>query len=220
MTSLTTRALFDTEHTLLKEYLLGFEYPWQALTGLREAICALFDTLDGEYEERAEGVFVHRTAEIAKSAYLRGPCIVGQGSEVRHGAFVRGSALIGEGCVVGNSVELKNAVLFDNVQVPHFNYVGDSILGYRAHMGAGAVTSNVKCDRTPVSVKAGDEQIFTGLKKFGAMLGDFVEIGCNSVLNPGCVVGRGTHVYPLSSLRGAYPENCIVKGGGIIVPRR
>ena len=219
---LTTEELFDLRHTLLKEFLLRFKYPWEALPGLTKMVAALAQAYedDDEYYLIEEGVIVHKEAEVAPSAYLGAPCIIGAGSEVRHGAFIRGGVIVGEGCVVGKSCELKNAALFDGVQVPHFNYVGDSILGYRSHMGAGAVTSNVKTDRTPVTVRAGEERIPTGLKKFGAMLGDFVEVGCNSVLNPGTVIGRGTHVYPLSSLRGVYPPDCIVKDGERVVPRR
>ena len=165
-------------------------------------------------------VLVHRTAVVAPTAFLGAPCIIGPGTEVRHCAFVRGSALVGEGCVVGNSVELKNVILFDGVQVPHYNYVGDSILGYKAHMGAGSVTSNVKSDKTLVVVKNGGEQIPTGLKKFGAMLGDFVEVGCNSVLNPGTVIGRRSNVYPTSCVRGVVPENSIWKNDGTVVTKK
>ena len=179
--------LYDLSHTLAADYLRQFTYPWQALDGIKELILALGPTLGDEYEEVQPTVWVHKSATVFPSAYLGAPCIIGPETEVRHCAFIRGSALVGAGCVVGNSVELKNVILFDNVQVPHYNYVGDSILGYKSHMGAGSITSNVKADKTPVVVK-GDECIETGRKKFGAMLGDFVEIGCNSVLNPGTVV--------------------------------
>ena len=216
---LKTVRLLDLSHTLAKEYLSGFEYPWEALGGISQTIRDLSKTLGEEYREVSEGVFVHRTAKVSPTAYLGAPCIIGPDTEIRHGAFIRGSALVGAGCVVGNSVELKNAILFDGTQVPHFNYVGDSILGHRAHMGAGSITSNIKSDRTPVTVRTKDGRIQTGLKKMGAILGDFVEIGCNSVLNPGTVIGRNTSVYPLSSLRGAYPEGSIVKDGAHIVPR-
>ena len=216
----TTNTLFDLHHTLAAQYLAQFEFPWQALKGLSAFLTSLAKTLGDDYEEIPGGVFVHKTAKIAPTAFLAGPCVIGAGTEVRHGAFVRGSVLVGEGCVVGNSVELKNAVLFDKVQVPHFNYVGDSILGYKSHMGAGAITSNVKSDRSPVAVKCGNERLETGLKKCGAMLGDYVEIGCNSVLNPGTVIGRNTSVYPLSSLRGAYPADSIVKDGGRVAPKQ
>ncbi len=217
---LTVLNLFDLQHTLLGQYLLGFRYPWEALESLGDAIRALFSSLSSDYEERSEGVFVHKSARVAPTAFLGAPCIIDAETEVRHCAFVRGSALVGEGCVVGNSVELKNAVLFDGVQVPHFNYVGDSILGYKSHLGAGAVTSNVKGDRSPVFIRVGEEKIPTGRKKVGAMLGDNVEVGCNSVLNPGTVVGRRSLVYPLSSLRGAYPADSIIKDGRTVVPRR
>ena len=212
--------LFDCSHTLAGEYLSGFSYPWQALPGIKEFILALGPKLPSEFEEVTPGVWVHRGAKIAPTAFIGAPAIIGCGTEVRHCAFIRGSALIGENCVVGNSTELKNAILFDGVQVPHYNYVGDSILGYKAHLGAGAVTSNVKADKSPVAVKSGDERIETGLRKFGAILGDFAEIGCNCVLNPGTVIGRNTSVYPLTSARGAYPADSIVKSTYDIVKRR
>ena len=209
--------LFDLNHTLAAEYLTGFQCPWQALTGIKNLILALGSQLGCEYTEVSPSVWVHKTAVVAPTAYLGAPCIIGAGTEVRHCAFIRGSALVGENCVVGNSVELKNVILFDNVQVPHYNYVGDSILGYKAHMGAGSLTSNVKSDKTLVVVKNGEEQIETGLKKFGAMLGDRVEVGCNSVLNPGTIVGRDSNIYPTSCVRGVVPEKSIWKTGGIIV---
>ncbi len=208
--------LYDLSHTAAGGYLRQFKYPWEALAGLKDFILQLGAQLDKEqYDEILPQV--HKTAKVAPTAYLGAPCIVGAKTEVRHCAFVRGSALIGENCVVGNSVELKNAILFDNVQVPHFNYVGDSILGYRSHMGAGSVTSNVKSDKTLVSVRCGGEKLETGLKKFGAMLGDFVEVGCNSVLNPGTVIGRHTNIYPLSSVRGYIPGESIYKGADLVV---
>lgn len=216
---LKTSDLFDLSHTRAEKYLSEYPYPWEALKGLKEFILRLGPALGGEFEEISPGIWVHREAKISSAAYLGAPCIIGAGTEVRHGAFIRGSALIGEGCVVGNSAELKNVVLFDGVQTPHYNYVGDSILGYKAHMGAGAVTSNVKSDKTPVVVRDGQEEIFTGLKKLGAMLGDFAEIGCNSVLNPGTVIGRRASVYPLSCVRGTVPADCICKTGGVIVRR-
>ena len=212
--------LYDLNHTLAGTYLAQFEYPWQALSGIKNLIAEIGSQLGEEYTEVSPMVWVHKTATVAPTAYLGAPCIIGANSEVRHCAFIRGSALVGEKCVVGNSTELKNVILFDNVQVPHYNYVGDSILGYKAHMGAGSVTSNVKSDRTLVAVRCGDEKIDTGLKKFGAMLGDGVEVGCNSVLNPGTVVGRNSNVYPLSSVRGTVPENSIFKTGGIIVSKK
>ncbi|MBQ8323133.1 MAG: UDP-N-acetylglucosamine pyrophosphorylase [Clostridia bacterium] len=216
-----TEQLFDLAHTLAGEYLGRYEYPWDALKGLKEFILALGETLDKtEYAELEPKVWVHKTARIAPTAYLNAPCIIGAGAEVRHCAFIRGSALVGRDCVVGNSTELKNVVLFDGVQVPHYNYVGDSILGYKAHMGAGAVTSNVKSDKTPVTVRDGGDKMETGLKKLGAMLGDYVEVGCNSVLNPGTVLGRFTNVYPLSCVRGTVKENSIYKTGGVVVAKK
>ena len=216
-----TSDLLDLTHTIADEYLKQFEYPWQALKGIGDLILRLGETLPtDEYELKAPNVWVHKTASIAPTAYLGAPCIIGAGTEVRHCAFVRGSALVGRNCVVGNSVELKNVILFDEVQTPHYNYVGDSILGYKSHMGAGSITSNVKSDKTLVTVHAGQEKIETGLKKFGAILGDHVEVGCNSVLNPGTVLGRCTNVYPLSSVRGVVEENCIVKTGGVVVKKR
>lgn len=216
---LTTTDLFDLSHSLAGSWLAAYTHPWQALAGIRELILTLGPTLNDSYVETSPQVWVHKTAVVAPTAYLGSPCIIGPGTEIRHCAFIRGSALVGENCVVGNSVELKNVILFDNVQVPHFNYAGDSILGYKSHMGAGAVTSNVKSDHSLVVVKSGGEQIPTGLKKFGAMLGDFVEVGCNSVLNPGTVVGRHSSIYPTSCVRGVVPEHSIWKTGGIIVKK-
>ena len=216
---INTTDLFDFSHTLAGAYLAGFAHPWQALAGIQDLILTLGPTLGEEYTEVAPTVWVHKTAQVAPTAYLGAPCIIGANTEVRHCAFIRGSALVGDGCVVGNSVELKNVILFDCVQVPHYNYVGDSILGYKAHMGAGSLTSNVKSDKTPVVVKNGGEAIPTGLKKFGAMVGDFVEVGCNSVLNPGTVVGRNSNIYPLSCVRGVIPENHIYKDKNNIVKK-
>lgn len=215
-----TKELFDLSHSMAGEYLAGFEYPWEALRGIKELILRLGPELGEDYAEISPQVWVHVSAKIAPTAYLGAPCIIGPGTELRHCAFVRGSALVGADCVVGNSVELKNVILFDAVQTPHYNYVGDSILGYKAHMGAGSVTSNVKSDKTLVTVRCGGERMETGLKKFGAMLGDYVEIGCNSVLNPGSIVGRGSSVYPLSCVRGTVPEKSIHKNDGTIVPKR
>ena len=211
--------LYDLEHSQAGEYLSGFEYPWQALSGIKSLILSLGPQLGEEYTETAPQVWVHRTAVVAPTAYLGAPCIIGANTEVRHCAFIRGSALVGDNCVVGNSVELKNVILFDNVQVPHYNYVGDSILGYKSHMGAGSLTSNVKSDKSLVVVKDGQDQLPTGLKKFGAMVGDYVEVGCNSVLNPGTVIGRDSNIYPLSSVRGTVPANSIFKTGGVIVEK-
>ena len=216
---LKTDQLFDFSHSLAGTYLSQFEYPWQALQGIKNLILSLGPSLTDEYTEISPQVWVHNTASVATTAYLGAPCIIGAHTEVRHCAFVRGSALVGENCVVGNSVELKNVILFDNVQVPHYNYVGDSILGYKSHMGAGSLTSNVKSDQTLVVVKNGSEQFPTGLKKFGAILGDHVEVGCNSVLNPGTVVGSHSNIYPLSCVRGTVPENSIYKTGGVIVKK-
>ena len=217
--NLNTTGLFDLSHTLAGDYLARFEYPWQALDGIKDLILALGPTLGGEYEELGSQIWVHQTAQIAHSAFLGAPCIIGPRTEVRHCAFIRGSALVGAGCVVGNSVELKNVILFDGVQTPHYNYVGDSILGYKSHMGAGSITSNVKSDKTLVTVKNGAETIETGRKKFGAILGDHVEVGCNSVLNPGTVVGPRANIYPLSCVRGAVPGDSIYKTGGVIVQK-
>ena len=214
-----TSDLFDLSHTLAAPYLSQFQYPWQALKGIRDLILTLGPQLGEDFEERSPQVWVHRTAAVAPTAYLGAPCIIGANTEVRHCAFIRGSALVGEDCVVGNSVELKNVILFDNVQVPHYNYVGDSILGYKSHMGAGSLTSNVKSDQSLVVVKNSAEKMETGLKKFGAILGDKVEVGCNSVLNPGTIVGRNSNIYPLSSVRGTVPANSIYKTGGVIVEK-
>ena len=216
---LNTHQLYDLNHTLAGNYLAGFEFPWQALGGIKNLILELGSNLGEDYQEVTPTVWVHKTASVAPTAYLGAPCIIGANTEVRHCAFIRGSARVGETCVVGNSVELKNVILFDNVQVPHYNYVGDSILGYKSHMGAGAVTSNVKSDKSLVVVKNGEEKMETGLKKFGAMLGDFVEVGCNSVLNPGTVIGRHSNVYPTSCVRGMVPEQSIWKTGGVIVKK-
>ena len=216
----TIHDLFDLKHTAAGEYLAQFTYPWEALKGIGDLIIRLGEKLGDDYHQPAPEVWVHRTATVAPTAYLGAPCIIGPDTEVRHCAFIRGSALVGEGCVVGNSAELKNVILFDGVQTPHYNYVGDSILGYRAHMGAGSITSNVKGDKTPVTVRMGDEAIATGLKKMGAMLGDHAEIGCNAVLNPGTIIGRNAQIYPLSSVRGTVPENSIFKQNGSVVLKR
>lgn len=212
--------MYDLSHTLAGDYLGGFDYPWEALKGISGFITELGCTLSkDDYLEVSPKVWVHKTAKVAPTAYLGAPCIIGANTEVRHCAFVRGSALVGENCVVGNSVELKNVILFDNVQVPHYNYVGDSILGYKAHMGAGSITSNVKSDKSLVVIHC-DDPIETGIKKVGAMLGDYVEVGCNSVLNPGTVIGRNSNVYPVSCVRGCIPEGSIYKTGGVIVKKK
>ena len=214
----TTKNLYDLSHTLAADYLRSFSYPWEALKGIKELIITLGKTLSEEYTEVSPQVWVHNTAKIAPTAYLGAPCIIGANTEVRHCAFIRGSALVGEHCVVGNSVELKNVILFDHVQVPHYNYVGDSILGYKAHMGAGSITSNVKSDKSLVVIH-GETEMETGIKKVGAMLGDFVEVGCNSVLNPGTIIGRNSNVYPLSCVRGVVPEGSIYKDKDNVVKK-
>ena len=214
--------LYDLSHTAANEYLAKFTYPWEALAGISEFILELGSRLDTElYEKRGEDVWISKSAKVAPTAFIGGPCIIGHNTEVRHCAFIRGSALVGEGCVVGNSTELKNVILFDCVQVPHYNYVGDSILGYKSHMGAGSITSNVKSDKTLVVIKSQDKsEVFpTERKKVGAMLGDFVEVGCGSVLNPGTVIGRESNIYPLSSVRGIVPEGSIYKADGNIVKK-
>ncbi len=218
---LKTAELFDLSRTQAADYLKKFTYPWEALSGIKDFILSLGAVLNkDEYTEVAPCVWVHKTAEISPSAYVGAPCIIGENTEVRHCAFIRGSALVGNNCVVGNSTELKNVILFDNVQVPHYNYVGDSILGYKSHMGAGSITSNVKSDKSLVAVNSCSEKIATGLKKFGAVLGDFVEVGCNSVLNPGTVIGRNSNVYPLSCVRGYLPADSIYKTGGVITAKK
>lgn len=210
--------LFDLNHTIASEFLLNFKYPWQALSVIKETIISLGKKLDSsEYIEISENVWAHKSAVISSSALVTSPCIIGAYSEIRHCAFIRGSALIGNNCVIGNSVELKNTILFDNVQTPHYNYVGDSILGYKAHMGAGSITSNVKSDKSFVTINTGTQKIETGLKKCGAFLGDYAEIGCNSVLNPGTIIGKNSNIYPLSSVRGIVESNSILKSNGIIV---
>ena len=216
----TLKDMYDLDHTMAKDYLQQFDYPWLALAGIKDLIISLGQNLpEEEYDEVSPQVWVHKTAKVFDSAYLGAPCIIGARTEVRHCAFIRGSALVGEDCVVGNSCELKNVILFDHVQTPHYNYVGDSILGYYSHMGAGSITSNVKSDKKLVVVHNGEEQIETGLKKFGAMLGDHVEVGCNSVLNPGTVIGRNCNVYPTSCVRGEIAENSIYKNDGTVVKK-
>ena len=212
--------LLDLNHTIAASLFDGKEYPWEVLDDIKSYILALGPTLpEDEYEQVSEGVWIARDALIFPSAYIGAPCIIDHGAEVRHCAFIRGSAIVGKNCVVGNSVELKNVVLFDNVQTPHYNYVGDSVLGYKSHMGAGSVTSNVKSDKTLVVVKNDEEKIETGRKKFGAILGDGVEVGCNSVLNPGTVVGRMSNIYPTSSVRGMVPAMSIWKDRDNVVAK-
>ncbi len=212
--------LLDVSHTIASELFEGREYAWDALSDIKDLIFKLGRTLPAdEFDSPEEGVWIAKDAKVFPTAYVGAPYIIDHGAEVRHCAFIRGSAIVGKNCVVGNSVELKNVVLFDNVQVPHYNYVGDSILGYKSHMGAGSITSNVKSDKTLVVVKNESEQIETGRKKFGAILGDFVEVGCNSVLNPGTVIGRNTNIYPVSRVRGVIPANSIFKDDGNIVKK-
>jgi len=216
----TIPELYDLDHSLAGDYLKGFTYPWEALAGIKDLILSLGATLSPEeYEHPAADVWIAKDAQVFPSAYIGGPCIIGHRTEVRQCAFIRGSALVGDDCVVGNSTELKNVILFDKVQVPHYNYVGDSILGFRSHMGAGSITSNVKSDKQLVVIHGDGEQIETGRKKVGAMLGDRVEVGCNSVLNPGTVLGRDASVYPTSCVRGVVPEGCIWKDKGNVVVR-
>ncbi len=212
--------LYNLDETIAKDYLQTAEYPWELLDDLGDYIRQLGPTLDPEkYEKRGEDIWIAKSAKVAPTAFLGGPLIVDEEAEIRHCAFLRCPAIVGKGAVVGNSTELKNVILFNGVQVPHYNYVGDSILGYKAHMGAGSITSNVKSDRTLVVVKNGCEEIETGRKKFGAMLGDHVEVGCNSVLNPGTVIGRNTSIYPVSSVRGVIPPDSVYKDKGDIVPK-
>ena len=221
MENIKINELYDLSHTAAKDYLSKFTYPWEALKGISEFIISYGKTLSSdEYDNPSENVWVHKTAKVFPTAYLGAPCIIGANTEVRHGAFIRGSALVGENCVVGNSVELKNVIIFDNVQTPHYNYVGDSILGFKSHMGAGSITSNVKSDKTNVVIKSGEERIETGIKKIGAMLGDFVEVGCNSVLNPGTVIGRNSNIYPTSCVRGVVPSDSIYKTGGVVAHKQ
>lgn len=216
----TIKELYDLEHTLAKDYLGSFKYPWEALGGIGDMITVLGKNLDpAEYEEVSGGVWVHRTAHVFPSAWIGAPCIIGPDTEVRHCAFIRGSALVGAGCVVGNSTELKNVILFDKVEAPHYNYVGDSILGFHAHMGAGSITSNIKSDRRNIVISSGDERFETGLRKIGAMLGDYVESGCNSVMNPGTIVGRNCTIYPTACVRGVVEEGTIWKNDGTLIKK-
>ena len=220
--ALRTDALFRTaESTRAAHYLANYRYPWEALPDLKKYLLGIGAALpDGEFETRGEGILVSRRATVAPSALLTAPCIIEEGASIRHGAYLRGGTLVGRGAVVGNSCELKNCILFDGVQVPHFNYVGDSLLGYRAHLGAGAITSNVKGDRSAVAVRFEGTVLETGMGKLGAILGDLSEVGCNTVLNPGTVVGVGARIYPLTCVRGYVPEGCILKNTGEIVARK
>lgn len=216
----TIKELYDLTETAAKPLLESVTYPWEALPKIKDFIIELGNSLDPEeYEKRGENIWIHKSATVFDSAYIAGPCIIGKDTGVRQCAFIRGSALVGDNCVVGNSTELKNVIIFNNVQVPHYNYVGDSILGFHSHMGAGSITSNVKSDKTLVHVKDADFDIATGMKKFGAMLGDYVEVGCNSVLNPGTVIGSHSNIYPLSRVRGYVPSNSIYKDRNDIVTK-
>lgn len=216
----TIKELYDLTETAAKPLLESITYPWEALPKIKDFIIELGNSLDPEeYEKRGENIWIHKSATVFDSAYIAGPCIIGKDTEVRQCAFIRGSALVGDNCVVGNSTELKNVIIFNNVQVPHYNYVGDSIIGFHSHMGAGSITSNVKSDKTLVHVKGADFDIATGMKKFGAMLGDYVEVGCNSVLNPGTVIGSHSNIYPLSRVRGYVPSNSIYKDQNDIVTK-
>lgn len=221
MKELEIRSLYNLEETLAAPFLEQFTYPWEALSGIGDFILKLGATLsEEEYEKHGENIWIARSAKVAPTASITGPCIIGKDTEVRHCAFIRGNALVGEGAVVGNSTELKNVILFNKVQVPHYNYVGDSILGYRSHMGAGSITSNVKSDKQQVKVHAAGGDLETGCKKFGAMIGDEVEVGCGSVLNPGTVIGRDSNIYPLSSVRGVVPAHSIYKKQGEVAQKQ
>ncbi len=216
-----TNELLDLTHTIAAGIFEGKEYPWEVLPDISDYIKKLGPNLDPDkFDHPSEDVWIAKDVKVFATAYIGGPCIIDEGAEIRQCAFIRGSAIVGKNCVVGNSTELKNVILFDNVQVPHYNYVGDSVLGYKAHMGAGSITSNVKSDKTLVVVKNGDERIETGRRKMGAILGDNVEVGCNTVLNPGTVIGRCSNIYPTSCVRGTVPENSIFKKAGNIVPKR
>ena len=216
-----TRELYIAKHSIAYAYVSSFEYPWEALSGIGEEIVRIGRALSTErFDLVGECIWIAKSASVASSASIVGPCIIDENAEVRHCAFIRGNAIVGKGSVVGNSTELKNCILFDSVQVPHYNYVGDSILGYKVHMGAGGITSNVKSDKTSVIIKNGKERIETGLKKCGAFLGDLVEVGCGTVLNPGSVVGRESNIYPLSSVRGVVPANSIYKKQGEVVEKQ
>ena len=220
MSNIQIKDLYDLNETIAKDLFEGKTYPWEVLPEIGDFVMKLGATLSDEFDHPEENIWIHKSVKIAKTATLNGPLIIDADTEVRPGAFIRGNVLVGKNCVVGNSTELKNVVLFNTVQVPHYNYVGDSILGTHSHMGAGSITSNVKSDKTLVVVKNAGEEIETGLKKFGAMIGDYVEVGCNSVLNPGTVIGRNTNIYPLSPVRGVVPENSIYKSAENIADKK
>ena len=220
MEEVKIKNLYNLEETIAKDIFEDLTYPWEVLPKIKEFIITLGERLNkDDYEKVGENIWIAKTAKVAPTAYINGPAIIGKNAEIRHCAFIRGNAIVGENAVVGNSTELKNVILFNNVQVPHYNYVGDSILGFKSHMGAGSVTSNVKSDKKLVIVKNGEEKIETGLKKFGCMIGDNVEVGCGSILNPGSVIGKNTNIYPLSSVRGVIPPNSIYKKQGEVVEK-
>lgn len=221
MKALETKELYSMENTIAAPIFEGTKYPFEVLPKIKDFILELAKNLDmTKFEEKGENIFIAKTANVAPTAFINGPCIIDENAEIRHCAFIRGNAIVGKGAVVGNSTELKNVILFDKAQVPHYNYVGDSVIGFRSHMGAGAITSNLKSDKTLVTIKTSEGRLETGLKKFGAMLGDNVEVGCGSVLNPGTVIGQNTNVYPLSSVRGFIPSNSIYKKLGEIAEKR
>ena len=218
--NLKNKNLFNFDETIAADIFTDIDFPWEVLPKIKDFITGLGESLSpDDYDKKGDNVWIAKSAAIAPTATINGPCIIGKDTEVRPGAFIRGNAIVGEKCVVGNSTELKNVILFNNVQVPHYNYVGDSILGYKSHMGAGSITSNVKSDKSLVVIRNGEERIETGRKKIGAILGDYVEVGCNSVLNPGTIIGRNSNVYPVSCVRGVVPENRIWKTGGVIVAK-
>lgn len=222
MEELKIKQIFDNlDETIAKDLMESFEYPWEVLPHIGETILKIGATLsEEEYDHPVEDVWIAKSATVFESAYIHGPAIIGKNTEVRHGAFIRGNALVGEGCVVGNSTELKNVLIFNGVEVPHYNYVGDSILGFHAHMGAGSITSNIKADRKNIKIRVGEERVETGMRKIGAILGDYVEVGCGAILNPGSVVGHHTNIYPLSMVRGYIKPNAIYKNQGEIVEKQ
>lgn len=215
-----TQNILDLNHTITKQHLEQYEYPWLALPEIKNILLEIAEQLDDNFQEIQEKVWAHKSAKIEKSAKIVGPAIIDEEAEIRHCAFIRENVIIGKGCVIGNSCEIKNAIIFDETQVPHFNYVGDSIMGYKSHMGAGSIVSNLKSDKSNITIKDGEEKVETNLRKFGAIIGDHVEVGCNSVLNPGTVVGRNSNIYPLSRVRGMVPENSIYKDEDNVVEKR
>lgn len=221
MSFTTIKELYSLDKTIATDLFEGHTYPWEILPLLKEYIVTLGNSLDpNKFDKKGDNIWIAKNATVFESAYIAGPCIIDEGAEVRHCAFIRGSVIVGKNSVVGNSTEVKNSLIFDNVQVPHYNYVGDSVLGYKSHMGAGSITSNVKSDKTLVKVTVNGQRVETGMKKFGAMLGDFVEVGCGSVLNPGTIIGKNTNVYPLSSVRGSVAPNSIYKKAGEVAEKQ